>query len=311
MIKTIQINLLNKCTSRCMTCRKYTWPDDHIDYDVLKRTIEFLHKQGLTSICFSGGEPLMYYKIKELVNLCYDLGIKFSFITTAIVNPDLFKFIVSKANRLHISIDSNDPNTYKFIRGVDGLDVVKRNIKLVSGDHKNCEIRISTTISNLNYNEFDELFDFAKENDCLINFYMVHEHDEFFLNEDQKKVMYDKLRKISEMDTDGISNAHIITNEKESYNHVHDDFDCVIPHYHCLINANGDIYPCCKLLNDNGEYGDQIKYVYGNINNEDLEKEFEKRFDNKYYALSYCNGCEERYISRLEDVKKGIVKDFL
>ena len=43
-ILSIQMNLLNKCTSRCMSCRKYTWPNDELDkknIDCFKRKVRF------------------------------------------------------------------------------------------------------------------------------------------------------------------------------------------------------------------------------------------------------------------------------
>lgn len=310
-IESIQINLLNYCTSKCLTCRKYTWPDDSINYDHLLKTILYLHSQGLKSICFSGGEPLLYKGVSDLMKLCKEKDIKFSFITTGVVNNGVFKEAMYAADRLHISVDSVVPSVYKHIRGVDGFDVVKRNIKSFAESDSGCEVRLSMTVSKLNYKDIFDVYLFAKNNRCKINFYMVHEHDEFMLDDDEKLILKNNIKKVIVDDTNRISNAATVYSSGDLYNNIDVDVDCTIPHVHCLINANGDIYPCCKLLNDNGEYGDQVKYVYGNIVCDDIEKEFNKRFDKVYKSLSYCNGCEERYISQIDNVKNGIVKLFL
>ena len=60
-ILSIQMNLLNKCTSKCKSCRKYTWPDDELDLETVKRTLTVLKKEfGLQSVVFSGGDPILY-----------------------------------------------------------------------------------------------------------------------------------------------------------------------------------------------------------------------------------------------------------
>ena len=66
-ILSIQMNLLNTCTSRCATCRKYTWPNVQLDVDTIKRTLKVLKEAyGLNTVVFSGGDPILYKNLLRL-----------------------------------------------------------------------------------------------------------------------------------------------------------------------------------------------------------------------------------------------------
>lgn len=303
---SVQINLLNKCTSKCVYCKKYTWPDDILDLKVLKKCIHYLKGRGVQSIVFSGGDPILYPFIEDILSYCKGLNIQTSLITTLIsTNKELLEFIAKNCTRIHCSIDSSNVDTYKKLRGVDAINLVKDNIKFVNTVRKlynEIPIRISSTISNKNYGEIEDLFNFAKDTYSTINYYFIHEHVDYFMNDEEQHKFINNIERIANIDCENISNAKSIleTSFTKDISKVKSKY-CKIPYIHCLINANGDIYPCCKLLNDNGCYGEQLKYVYGNIYNEDLDFEFSKRFSN-YNICEYCNGCEERYTSIIDSV---------
>lgn len=304
-IVSAQVNLLNRCTSRCEYCRKYTWPDDILQYDVLKDTIAYLAQQGLQTIVFSGGDPIIYPTLKQLLDYCESLNVQTSMITTLNTNQEgVLRHIATQCERIHCSVDAADRTLYAKLRGVDAFDRVKANIIKVNEIREGVgkqPIRISATISNENYNQIMALYDFAIETASTINYYFIHEHEEYFLTDDQKNTMKAQLFAVASNDDEHYSNAEDIfkgdftkdsTNVRTTY--------CPIPFVHCLINANGDIYPCCKLLNDNGEYCTQDRYAYGNIYRGTAE--FDNRFNQMYHIKDYCNGCEERYVPYIDEV---------
>lgn len=307
-IISIQINLLNRCTSKCKYCKKYTWPNDELDVKVVKRTLYYLHSKGLQTVVFSGGDPILYKNIKEVISYCKELGIETSIITSLITNNvELLEYLAENVDRIHCSVDAANRDLYKELRGVDGLKIVQNNLKLVNDIRVNFNkslVRISSTISNKNFEEIYNLYLFAKKTNSTLNYYFIHEHKDYFMNEDETAKFKINLEKVLKHDVENITNAYGILNNNfyKEQTLVKSKY-CTIPYIHCLINANGDIYPCCKLLNDNGCYGPQLKYVYGNIYNENLDFEFSKRFKN-YDICNYCNGCEERYCNIIDEVNE-------
>lgn len=313
-IISIQMNLLNKCTSRCKSCRKYTWPNDKIDIKDVEKILTVLKRKfNLQSVCFSGGDPILYDDFEKVVEIVEKLNIKYSLITTMITNDiERVKLIARTAYRIHISIDAVDNGLYKKIRGVDGLDIVKRNIAIINEnrDKKCIPIRISSTIGIFNYDHVYSLYLFAKENNCLINYYLLHTWDNLKMNENELGVFNDLIYKIvkdEKKNNKAISNASAYLFEnialKQSYNIKR----CYLPYVHVVINSNGDIYPCCRLLDDNGEYGKQIVNSYGNVVNktdEEIEVEFNKRFNRSWPIVgTLCDECASRYEGVLKELE--------
>lgn len=320
-ILSIQMNLLNTCTSRCETCRKYTWPNVQLDVDTIKRTIKVLkEKFGLSTIVFSGGDPILYKNLIEVLDYCNELDVKFSLITTLITkDKNILKYIAENAYRIHVSIDSMHPDLYKKIRGVNALDIVKENVKFVQEIRTGLNmipVRISSTMSKLNYDESINLYHFALDTKCLLNYYKVHTWKEMEMDEAQEFLFYEHIHYIAMNEK---RRRNIITNSRAILDMQY-SFDtesahckeCYLPFVNCTIDSNGDIYPCCKLLNDNGEYGEQVRFAYGNVvgkTEDELVSEFNKRFDNSYpLDCDFCRACADRYnglLSELEDIKNA------
>lgn len=304
-IISIQINLLNDCTSRCKYCRKYTWPKDMLEINKLKRTIYYLHTRSLASITFSGGDPILYPQLIEVLKYCEELGISTSIITTLITEDmSLLSDIAHHTTRIHVSIDGANKDLYLQTRGVDKFELVKRNVSFVNDIRRTLKkrpIRISSTISNINQKNLIELYDFAETTGSTINYYFIHRYDKYNPNDG---IIHEELTCINEMDRDSrISNVNaILSNQFTNDYYSIKSKNCNIPYIHCLINANGDVYPCCKLLNDNGEYGEQRKYVYGNIYTDDLDDIFDKSKNKSKCIDTDCEGCEERYIPFIDEV---------
>lgn len=306
-IISIQINLLNKCTSRCKYCRKYTWPDDILDVKDVIKTIDYLKDyHSLKSITFSGGDPILYPHLIEILQYCNDLKIGTSIITTLITEDlELLANIAKFTTRIHVSIDGANEDLYLKTRGVNKFSLVKRNIEFVNSLRLNKRpIRLSSTISNINENNLVELFLFAEETGCNINYYFVHRYNKY--NPSQQE-LHNELACVYDLDENNISNIRAILNKQftNDYNTIKSVY-CNMPYIHCLINANGDVYPCCKLLNDNGEYGEQCKYVYGNIYRDDLSDIFSKVRNKTMHIKDECDGCEERYIPFIDEVNEII-----
>lgn len=313
-ILSIQMNLLNKCTSKCKSCRKYTWPNDELDLETVKRTLTVLKKEfGLQSVVFSGGDPILYKDFSQVIDYCEEIDLKYSLITTLLTNDrQLLEKIAKTAYRIHVSVDSLDRERYHKIRGVYGADLVKANMTFVqSFRDEMIPIRISMTVSNMNYDEVYQMYIFAGMHKLNLNYYMLHTWDELKANKQQVEKMMNRLQLVAESEQNSknrITNAASILASRFDFTRESDKCKrCYLPVVNATINANGDIYPCCKLLDDNGCYGDQLKYVYGNVVDKDyvqIVQEFNKRLDCKYPTDGLCKECADRYNGLLADLER-------
>lgn len=304
-ILSVQFNLLNACASKCKYCRKYTWPNDVLKIDAVKRTIDYLAEQGLQSVTLSGGEPLMYEWLDDAILYLHNKGIAINIITSLITNNMKYLKLISKyVNKISVSMDGGDIYSYIKARGVNAFDLVCQNIQWVNAkrnEYKLPSVRFSSTISALNVDQIVNIFNVGKSLGCKVKYYFMHDYEEFQLKEEYLAKAKSNFEEVAELDKTCISNVNtILCNFGKDTTPVCKI--CKIPYIHAIIDANGDIYPCCRLLDDNGKYGEQSKYSYGTIYNENLKKEFDKRFDTEYNIDTYCNGCWDRYIGKIDEV---------
>lgn len=312
-ILSVQINLLNKCTSRCKSCRKYKWPNIELKPKDVIKTLKVLKEEfGLKSVFFSGGEPLMYESLPEIINFCIDNEIKYSLITTLITeNENILKLIAKTAHRIHASFDTVDEISYYKIRGVNKFETARKNLVFINSvrDENKIPVRISSTIGVLNKDKIIDLYNFAKKYNCLINFYLLHTWDNLKLSESDLQNFYSGLKKIA---IDEKENKKIISNSRalilKEYDFIGDKINiCYLPTYSMVIDANGGLYPCCRLLNENGDYNEQNKFEYGNITGKsesEIKKEIEKRTKINYpISNTLCEECGQRYDNVLVDLQ--------
>lgn len=297
-ILSVQINLLNQCPSKCASCRKFLWPHDKIPVKDVLNVLEYLKEQRCSTVFFSGGEPLFYSGFSDIIDYCEYIDMPYNFITTLICrNNDLLEKVARTAYRIHVSLDAVDKELYKEIRGIDAFDIVKNSIDIINNKrskHK-IPIRFSSTVGAYNYNKVFDIYNFAKENNCLINFYYMQLWDNLKMDDEKEKEFFKQLEQIindENKNENYISNARDIILKKEKINKVE---KCYVPQVSAIINCDGNIYPCCGLFTEFVEdYNSCKKYSYGNIinkNHEELKNEFKNRLQKYPLNCDECNEC--------------------
>lgn len=307
-ILSVQFNLLNRCTSRCSYCRKYTWPDEQLELSFVKRTLRYLKERGLQSVTLSGGDPILYNDLIELLKFCNILNIPVNLITTLITKDTKVLNAISRyVHKISVSIDAVDEDVYYEARGVKNvLRLITNNLKYVNKlreEYKLKKVRFSSTISKINASQVYKIYEFAKSTNSKVRYYFMHDYNEYQMNESELQACKAEFEKVASEDA-GITNALVVLQNMEKGDVNIESKICRIPFIHAIIDANGDIYPCCKLMDDNGEYGAQKQYSYGNIKDADLDSQFANRFKTVYDICGYCKGCWDRYKNKIDDVNK-------
>ena len=125
MLKEIKIELTNKCARNCKHCSSNATNNidnlKELDFDSVYKIITEAKIMGVETIVFTGGEPLMYDRLPELVELTSKLGMKSTIYTFAyrtdenldkyknLINLGLNKIVYSLADSLS---DETDISTY-------------------------------------------------------------------------------------------------------------------------------------------------------------------------------------------------------
>ncbi|MDR2624189.1 MAG: GTP 3',8-cyclase MoaA [Methanobrevibacter sp.] len=182
-IISIRISLTNGCNFDCIYCHHdgMLLSESEMNSDEIYRILKVAKKLGVKKVRFSGGEPLLRNDIVEIIGKTSSLKFKDISITTNGVLLDKYgvDLIDAGLNRVNVSLDTLNPNTYKFITKRNCLDRVKSGILHVASLGL-YPIKINMVVmSNLNDNEICDMFKFCEDNGLILQLIelMRSDHD--------------------------------------------------------------------------------------------------------------------------------------
>ncbi|MCP4634106.1 MAG: GTP 3',8-cyclase MoaA [candidate division Zixibacteria bacterium] len=176
-ITYLRLSLTEQCNLKCSYCYGNAICKPSADYptnDEIIKLLRIFSSLGVEKIRFTGGEPLLRKGLSEIVRETSRLkGIRHIGITTngLILEPLLDKLIDSGLNKLNISLDSFDRETYKKITGVDGLDRVLSSIEAAERSKAFPFLKINSVImKGVNDNEIPQMVEWALKRDIDLRF---------------------------------------------------------------------------------------------------------------------------------------------
>jgi GTP 3',8-cyclase len=155
--RSVRVSVTDRCDMACVYCRPshndgYLPAEDRLDVDAWIRLISGLVHEGVRRVRITGGEPLLFRGLIDVVRRIRDLGIDDLALTTNASQLASMARPLRDAGlqRITVSIDSLNPQRFKHItrggnllevmRGVDaaleaGFDEVKTNTVVLRGDN--------------------------------------------------------------------------------------------------------------------------------------------------------------------------------
>ncbi|NTU52426.1 MAG: radical SAM protein [Chlorobiaceae bacterium] len=123
---------------------------------------------GRFAINFSGGEPFIKKGFIDILRFCRDHDILAGVTTNgALLNEkNAAALVAARPFNLNISVDSTDPATHNYVRGMNGLlERIVRGIALLKSEQEKQKITfpiiIKPTIMSLNFRQLPEIVDWA------------------------------------------------------------------------------------------------------------------------------------------------------
>lgn len=167
----LTISFNDNCMFRCKMCKiwkKREHPAIEIKTDGFKDVIRSLKKidgYEFKGITFAGGEPLVEPEILDLVSVAAHEGF-FTVMSSNgyLIDEEMAKRIgFSGLNSINLSLDSHNPETHDFLRGVRGsYQRVKEAIDNLSRFCNNLSIGICTVIMKPNLGDILALIDWVR-----------------------------------------------------------------------------------------------------------------------------------------------------
>lgn len=311
MLKEVKIELTNRCARNCKHCSSSATNSSknikELDFKDVKRIIYEAKEMNAETIVFTGGEPLMYERIPELIELTSKLGMSSTLYTFAyrneetlnkykkLLNIGLNKIVYSLADTLS---DEEDVSIYSHIEFFDKV-FNGTNGKLgfhytISKDSINLMMQVVTNTLNsfVNKQYFDKvsLLRFVPHGKGTTQMDLTKEElltiKNLYLSLEDKS----KLRLGSPWNILGIENN-----------------PCIIADEIVIIGFDGIAYPC-----------DSIKYftklgISGNIRENSLEEMYNSEYFSNIRMLNVdntCSACKNYKICKSGCIGQKIIANY-
>ena len=286
-ILSLRITLTNRCNVNCLYCHHdgMVKSKDEMTADELYTICKIAKKIGVRKIRLSGGEPLLKNDIVEIVERIASLDFKDISMTTNGILLEKYAQKLKDAglDRVNVSLDTLNRETFEFITKKDYLEDAKRGI-LKAVEVGLYPVKINMVImKDINQDEIDYMFEFCKENNIVLQLIELIESE----NCDDDKFSVDYHYKLDDIEkeladiADDVREREFMQGRKKYYING-GEIEVVKPVDNAKFCANcsrlritpdGKIKPCL-LRNDN--LVELISHVRNGESEEKLEEIFIK-----------------------------------
>lgn len=291
-ILSLRITLTNRCNVNCIYCHHdgMRSSKNEMTPDEIYKICQIAKKIGVRKIRLSGGEPLIRKDIVEIVSKINSIGFNDISITTNGILLEKYAKDLKEAglDRVNVSLDTLNPETYEFITKKDYLEAAKKGI-LKSVEVGLYPVKINMVIMrDINEHEIKDMFNFCKDNNMVLQLIELIEsencdddkfsaeyHYKLDMVEERLSDIADEVREREFMQ--GRRKYYINGGEIEVVKPVDNSKFCA----NCTrlrVTPDGKIKPCL-LRNDN--LVDIITDIRNNESDEKLEEIFLKGIDKR------------------------------
>lgn len=276
-VALVQLEYNYRCNFKCKHCaiEKFKQKQNRtLTVADIKRIADQIDAMGLASICISGGEPLIFPDLKEIIEAIGPKRFVISMDTNGyMLSEEKVKWLVAMGvDRVHLSIDGLESNHDAF-RGVKGswqrcinaLDFCKKHGLGVI-------INVVVTKSLIDSGELIKQLEFVKQFGHHVSMIYAKPVGAF---EDYKDEIMDTKDMDYVQSLTEIYNASTHLSPNNGY-----EFGCLCFKKHFSITANGDVLPC-----------PWIPIAMGNIFTEDLKMIVNRGLGMKWFSYDYKRSC--------------------
>lgn len=166
---TLRIVLTTDCNYQCKYCFAEGEEDKcHrvLKIDELKKVLKVAKEFGITSIKLTGGEPLLYPNMEELLAYIRELGFPYIDLTTNIsmLNEENIELLNQyQVNALTLSLNTLDRDKFVYLSNFKNYDLIIENLKRVLEKFKG-KLRVNCIVFDTKYRkeDYDAILDFCK-----------------------------------------------------------------------------------------------------------------------------------------------------
>ena len=169
-LRTIHLNLTNKCNLKCIYCYAEERSDtkDSLCFKDYLNIIDSINNVTKNvNIVLTGGEPLLEDYCLDLAEYATKKGNQVQLLTNGVlINKENVKRMADTFNLIKISIDGSTPEIHNFHRGNNSFETASNAVEVLIKNNAHVEISMTVTKRNISdienmANKFGSLLSFA------------------------------------------------------------------------------------------------------------------------------------------------------
>lgn len=272
--KTIDINPTSKCNLNCEFC----WgPNETVGNELTLnqwiKIIDYFVNNGTESIILTGGEPLLYKNIIELIDYIKNKGVRVTLSTNALL-LDLFKDALLLIDDIGIPIDGSNAcrNSRMRSNSLSHFGKVLESLNYIKSINKNLYVTIRTVLSKENFADLFNIAYLLDKNKFKFDRWKIYQFSPFgrgSINENKYHISSEQFLKLTRTIEKRFPNIKIETSLQEDG----------VGRY-VFINPQGAIYGVSNL---SGKYTNCSNFF--ELNDDELKIAIKKVFFNNKNSL--------------------------
>lgn len=310
----LYLEIISSCNQQCVYCynEEIIKKVFKLDLKVIQKVLLDAKSMGVDSITLSGGEPLLYDKVFELLDFCKEKKIHVDIITNATLITEYVAEKLAYYNPgIQFTLDSGISKIHNLSRGVGTYESQEKALKLLKSCGYRGSIAVRTNLWKQNYSKesLQSVFDFAEKHDIKnLDIALAHE----------TKLFHDSLKSI-----EGLKLAeHEISELEQMYKKIKVNYQekevsigCPftggenIVGFNVRISPEGDVYPCQMF--------DKKQFSFGNINILSIKeimygekcKQFIDLMNLRKYFIPKCQNCGYQHLCNAGCPAKAIFSE--
>ncbi|MDP9002325.1 MAG: radical SAM protein [Myxococcota bacterium] len=159
-----------RCNQRCTFCNiphtNNGSPSKEPTLEQVRANLRDMKRLGVIVIDVTGGEPLLYGHLIEMLTLAKKMRFMTTVTTNGMLYPKYAERLVGKVDALLFSIDSADRQEHDRVRATKSFHLVLEALA-VARKHRQ-PLYISHVVTNESYDQVDEMIRFAKDQGAII-----------------------------------------------------------------------------------------------------------------------------------------------
>lgn len=287
-IKSAYVHVTDSCNLHCIGCYSYVEERNKktdLSFSQICDLFNQLKERNLEKVVISGGEPFNRPDFPELCRYIKGLGIDVFVITNGTKDIEIYNKAIPYIDEISVSVDGYDEETF-FIRD---KGIMPKVIKTIEYLKDKLTTKMIVTLHKKNISYMENYFELSKRLDIPFSFSILttnpynHDFKDYILDNNDYEVMKKYLKKQRNVNIDDTPINSVGIGCKNR---------CGAGRYLISVGADGNVYPCHMLHNDELKLGNILE---NNIKDIIFSKE------NPFLNISVdkideCKCCKYKYL---------------